>query len=63
MPQVAVVNYESMWRLEPEITKWLMQDGGSLIIADESHKIKTHNTNAAKADYRLALTGTPIHTP
>lgn len=66
--QVAVINYESAWRLEKEISTWLSKDGGSLIIADESHKIKTHNTNASKAlhrlgaraDYRLALTGTPV---
>jgi len=65
---VCVVNYESAWRLEPEISAWLGKDGGSLIIADEGHKIKTHKTNAsktmhrlgAKADYRLLLTGTPI---
>ena len=61
---VAVVNYESMWRLEKEILAWKPD----LVIADESHKIKTHNTNAskamhrigAKAAYRLMLTGTPI---
>jgi SNF2 family DNA or RNA helicase len=66
--QVAVVNYESGWRLEPELAAWLGKDGGSLIIADEAHKIKTHNTSVSKAmhrlgaraDYRLLLTGTPI---
>jgi len=62
--QVAVVNYESAWRLEQEILAWKPD----LIIADEGHKIKTHNTNAskamhrlgAKASYRLLLTGTVI---
>jgi SNF2 family DNA or RNA helicase len=62
--QVAVVNYESAWRLEAEIQAWKPD----IIIADESHKIKTHNTNASKAmhrlgkkaDYRLLLTGTVI---
>jgi SNF2 family DNA or RNA helicase len=66
--QVAVVNYESGWRLEADLATWLGKDGGSLIIADEAHKIKTHNTSVskamhrlgAKADYRLLLTGTPI---
>jgi SNF2 family DNA or RNA helicase len=66
--QAAVVNYESAWRMETSLLAWLGKDGGSLIIADEGHKIKTHNTNAsktmhrlgAKADYRLLLTGTPI---
>ena len=62
--QACVVNYESAWRLEPELLAWKPD----LIIADESHKIKTHNTRASKslhklgaaADYRLALTGTPV---
>jgi SNF2 family DNA or RNA helicase len=61
---VAVVNYESAWRLEDEITAW--QPG--LVIADEGHKIKTHNISASKAlhrvgaktGYRLLLTGTVI---
>ncbi|GHU38208.1 hypothetical protein FACS1894105_11770 [Clostridia bacterium] len=62
--QVAVVNYESAWRLEKQIVSW----HPDLIIADESHKIKSHATAASKAmhrlganaAYRLALTGTPI---
>lgn len=62
--QVAVVNYESAWRLEKEIIAW----NPDLIIADEGHKIKTHNISAskamhrigAKASYRLLLTGTVI---
>ena len=62
--QVLVVNYESAWRLEAELIKW----APDLIIADEGHKIKTHNIAAskalhrlgAKAKYRLLLTGTVI---
>jgi SNF2 family DNA or RNA helicase len=62
--QVAVVNYESTWRLEKELTAWKPD----FIITDESHKIKTHNTRASKmlhklgaiAKYKLALTGTPV---
>jgi len=62
--QVAVVNYESAWRLEKEILAWKPE----LIIADEGHKIKTHNIAAskamhrigAKAAYRLLLTGTVV---
>jgi SNF2 family DNA or RNA helicase len=62
--QVAVVNYESAWRLEKEILAWQPD----LVIADEGHKIKTHNIAAskamhrigAKAAYRLLLTGTVI---
>jgi len=62
--QVAVVNYESAWRLEKEIMEW----NPDFVIADEGHKIKTHNIAAskamhrlgAKAAYRLLLTGTVI---
>ena len=62
--QILCVNYESVWRLEKELAAW----GPELIVADEGHKIKTHNTRAskalhrlgAKAQYRLLLTGTVI---
>jgi SNF2 family DNA or RNA helicase len=62
--QVVVVNYESAWRLERELAAWKPD----LIIADEGHKIKTHNIAASKAmhrlgalaKYRLLLTGTPV---
>ena len=62
--QVAVVNYESAWRLETEIREWKPD----LIVCDEGHKIKTHNISTSKAmhrlgalaAYRLLLTGTVI---
>ena len=62
--QVVVVNYESMWRLEKELLRWKPD----MVIADEGHKIKSHNTKAARAmhrigaktPYRLLLTGTVI---
>lgn len=62
--QVVVVNYESAWRLERDLLLWRPD----LIIADEGHKIKTHNIAASKAmhrlgaraGYRLLLTGTVI---
>ena len=62
--QVAVVNYESVWRMEHKISSWKPD----FIIADESHKIKTHNISASKAmhrlgyraKYRMILTGTVI---
>ena len=62
--QVAVVNYESAWRMEKELLAW----DADLIVADEAHKIKTHSTRAskamhrlgAKARYKLLLTGTVI---
>ena len=62
--QVAVINYESAWRMEDVILAW----APDLVICDEGHKIKTHNIAAskamhrigAKAGYRLLLTGTVI---
>jgi len=62
--QVAVINYESAWRLEKELQAW----NPDLVIADEGHKIKTHNIAASKAmhrlgaraRYKLLLTGTVI---
>ena len=62
--QVVVVNYESAWRMEKDLAAWRPD----LIIADEGHKIKTHNIAASKAmhrlgaraSYRLLLTGTPV---
>ena len=62
--QVAVINYESAWRLEKELAVW----DADLIVCDEGHKIKTHNITASKcmhrlgarARYRMLLTGTII---
>jgi SNF2 family DNA or RNA helicase len=62
--QVIVVNYESCWRLEPEIFKWKPD----MIVCDESSKIKNPQAKQSKALHRLGrntrfnmiLTGTPI---
>ena len=62
--QIAVVNYESVWRIERQIKNW----HPDMIICDESHKIKTHNISASKSlhrlgektRYKLILTGTAI---
>ena len=43
--QIAVVNYESAWRLEKE----LLAFDADLIIADEAHKIKENRTAQSKA--------------
>jgi len=61
---VAVVNYESAWRMEKDLAAW----NPDLIICDEGHKIKSHNIAASKAmhrlgtraKFRLLLTGTVI---
>ena len=62
--QIVVCNYESMWRLEPELMKF----HAGLIIADEGHRLKDGTSRQSKAmhrlgdraDYRLLLTGTAI---
>lgn len=62
--QIVAVNYESAWRLEPELMK-LTPD---LIIADEGHRIKDSQTRQSRclhrlgdrARYRMLLTGTLI---
>lgn len=62
--QIVVVNYESAWRLEPQ----LLGFNADLIIADEGHKLKDSKTAQSKAmhnlgdkaKYKLLLTGTVI---
>ena len=62
--QVIVVNYESCWRLEDEITRWRPD----MIVCDESSKIKNPQAKCSKAlhhlgkksSYNIILTGTPI---
>jgi len=62
--QVAVINYESAWRLEDELAAW----DADIIVCDEGHKIKTHNIATSKCmhrlgarvQYRMLLTGTII---
>lgn len=62
--QVAVINYESCWRLEEEICGWKPE----MIVCDESSRIKNPGAKQSKAlhrlgadaRYRLILTGTPV---
>ena len=62
--QVIVVNYESCWRLEDELTRWQPD----MIVCDESSKIKNAQAKCSKAlhrlgkisSYNIILTGTPI---
>ncbi len=55
------INYELLWR-----RSWLVEYPWDMVIADESHRIKRHNSKQSEAaaklqgEYRLALTGTPI---
>lgn len=60
-----VVGFESAWRLEDDLLKWV--DDDTYIIIDESHKIKNHKSKigkytrklAKKTPYKAILTGTP----
>lgn len=62
--KVAIINYESMYRLEDELLEW----NPNFLICDESTKIKSPDGKAsiaashiaAVADYRMILTGTPV---
>ena len=70
MPVVVVTNYDSIWR--PPFGEWALSKAWDLVIADESHRIKSGTSKVSKyaeklgkrADHRLALTGTPLpHSP
>lgn len=58
---VFVVNYESAWRMKAVLAAY----GFDLIVADESHKLKSHNSKTScllaliPAKHRLIMTGTP----
>lgn len=62
--RVAVINYESTWRLENELHEF----NADMIICDESQRIKSHRASQSKAmhrlgdaaRYKLILTGTPM---
>ena len=62
--QIVVTNYETMWRLEEELSQF----HAGLIIADEGHRLKDGTSRQSRAmhrlgdeaDYRLLLTGTAI---
>jgi SNF2 family DNA or RNA helicase len=62
--KIAVINYESSWRLKSELAAWAPQ----MIICDESQRIKEPGSAQSKgmhelaegSRYRLILTGTPV---
>lgn len=62
--EIAIINYESAWRLLPE----LLDFNPDLIIADESQRIKSNSAKQSKAmhklgdraRYKLILSGTPV---
>ena len=64
--KVAVINYESTWR--DGIFEALINFDADMIIADESQRIKTHDSQQSKAmhqlgdkaRYKMILSGTPV---
>lgn len=62
--RVAVINYESTWRLIDE----LLAFAPDMVVCDESQRIKNHSAEQSKAlhkigetvRYRMILTGTPV---
>lgn len=67
--QVAVLNYDGMRMMQKPLIAWLKKTPGtSMVILDEAHRIKTPTSKQSKvaaeigqaADFRLALTGTPV---
>lgn len=69
-PLAVVINYDSIWR--PHLKDLIRHTPWDLIVADESHKIKSHNSRvsrfmgllAAQHGRRVCLTGTPMpHSP
>lgn len=65
-PIMLTINFESVWR-EP-LASYLRKAGFEAVIVDEAHRIKSPRGVASKylaklgrtADFRLALTGTPM---
>lgn len=68
--RVAVINYESTWRLRDERAKkdYLLDYKADMVVCDESQRIKSPSAKQSKAcwalgaaaTYRVMLTGTPI---
>jgi SNF2 family DNA or RNA helicase len=62
--QVAVINYEAVWRMDGSIDRW----GPDMIILDESQRIKNPRAKQSReihrlgktVPYRMILTGTPV---
>lgn len=61
--QIAVINFEAIWRIDKELLKWKPD----MVVIDESQKIKKHTAKQSKvchklgpkAKYRMLLSGTP----
>lgn len=66
--RVAVINYESAWRLKDGKTDHLQDFHADMVVCDESQRIKSPSAKQSKAvwklgdlaRYRIILSGTPI---
>lgn len=67
---IGVINYQAVWR-EP-FRSWALDQSWDLVVADESHRIKSAGSKASwffktlsrRTGYRLGLSGTPMpHSP
>lgn len=66
--RVAVINYESAWRLKDGKTDHLQEFRADMVVCDESQRIKSPSAKQSKAvwklgdlaRYRIILSGTPI---
>lgn len=66
-PQYEVINFESVWRAKRADYYKSFVDSRTMIIVDESHKMKSHTSKVTKylldicnqTRYKLILTGTP----
>lgn len=66
--RVAVINYESAWRLTDGKVDHLQQYAADMVVCDESQRIKSPTAKQSKAvwklgdlaKYKMILTGTPI---
>ena len=70
LPVVIVINYDSAWR--PPFDEWALQQRWDLVVADETHRLKSPGGKASRylarlgkiARFRLGLSGTPMpHSP
>ena len=67
LPVIIIMNYEAIWR--PPLGQWALEQEWDFVIADELHRIKTHNGKISLfmaqlrdcAKHRIGLTGTPLH--
>lgn len=66
-PAIIVLNYDGIWR--KPLSDWILEQSWDLVIADELHRAKDPGSKISKfmaqladrTNFRLGVTGTPIH--